>query len=267
MAKHVYNETDFQWKQGTRNLDFLSCICRKTDCLYVLTTTHRKEHKSNTVAGKLNAAEKRAQATVTSIQNADFQRHEPLFEKYCTTATAVTELQKRIHIYGSVLDPCGSTNDQIFKVFTAQAEFKSHVVKTNDINAARPAHSHVDCSKLESAGALLALNNGQKFDFVVTSPPYSLATECLSTMFSVARVAVIAKLSKRFLDPTLPKADWLLAHIPTAIMFMRQCSALTDYATSAGEVWVVWAMDPVNLPVQLPGGIEPVPPFAFITGI
>jgi hypothetical protein len=221
------------------------------------------------VAGKLDAMEKRTLATVTSIQKADFQRHEPLFEKYCTTATAVTELIKRVHIFGSILDPCGSTNDQIFKVFTAQeAELRTpRVIKTNDINPARPAHSHIDCSKLTSVGDLLALNNGQKFDFVITSPPYSLATECLSTMFSVARVAVIAKLSKRFLDPTLPKADWLLAHVPSAIMFLRQCSALTDYATSAGEVWVVWAMDPVNHPVQLPGGVGPLPPFDFITGI
>ena len=50
VAKHLYSDLTFQWKQSTKELDSLSCLCRQTDCLYVRTYTYRKEHKSHTAA-------------------------------------------------------------------------------------------------------------------------------------------------------------------------------------------------------------------------
>jgi hypothetical protein len=169
--------------------------------------------------------------------------------------------------YGSILDICGCHSDVICQLLTGPEYNLS--VKCNDINTQLPADAHIDASLVESAvPALLALNGGRKFDFVITSPPYSdeeACLRCLDTMSEITSVGFVAKLGASFMHPTMRLYAWLKDNEPTSTIFMRKTKQLCSPLCYGGEVWVIWLKLPSFLQDGTVAGQENLKAINFIT--
>ena len=262
-ARFIAGAADFQWKSNVTDTSSMISIdavmCSRRGCLYDMTQRHRKglEHK------------RARQDQISAAAPALLPRAAPKAknDRICTTEAALRGLLHYFQPYGRILDMCGCTRDIIAQLLKGP-EYNLSVM-CNDINPRLPADSHIDASLVESAvPALLALNGGHKFDFVITSPPYSdeeAYLRCLDTMREITSVGFAVKLGASFMHPTRRRHAWLTENEPTSTIFLRKTKELCSPLAFGGEVWVIWLKQPRFLPDGRIVGQENLKAINFVT--
>ena len=78
-------------------------------------------------------------------------------------------------------------------------------------------------------------------DFVVTNPPFSLASSILPLAYEHARVGVAFLLRLSYLEPCRDRADWLVQHPLTKLIVLPRISFTGDRKTDSVTCgWFVW---------------------------
>jgi hypothetical protein len=211
-------------------------LCGRFDCLYDLVHKFRQSVQRADSSKRL-----RADNASAAQNNVSVTLPHPRNDRVRTSEAAVLALLQYLQPYGSVVDVCGSVIDQVCRVLS-RPDYNCAVC-CNDIDKRLVADTHVDICSDTAFDMIIELNGGCKFDFAISSPPYSNEKTCLRAvdlMRQVSRVGCAAKLSTTFLHPTLYRHQWLLDNPPTSIIYMRDCDQLSSGHSRRGEVWVVW---------------------------
>jgi hypothetical protein len=125
---------------------------------------------------------------------------------YPTPAWATAILLDRVpQLRGRVLECCSGAGD----ISTTLAERTAVTVIQNDIDERRPSDFHRDAT---DPLAWQQINEAAgPFDWIVSNPPFSLASKILphAQRYAVHGLAMLLRLS--YLEPCLDRVDWLLA--------------------------------------------------------
>ncbi|CAB1107694.1 unnamed protein product [Ectocarpus sp. CCAP 1310/34] len=157
----------------------------------------------------------------------------------------VDALLLNVKLAGGVLDACGSASDAIKVVLEAH----SLNVSTNDFNPRLTADTHLDATSEEFTA--MFSTEGQRPDWIVTSPPYGNAFSILVRALGVVRVGVAFKLRLSFLEPTKTRGKWLKDNPPSAVVVLPRATYCGRVCSST-EAWFIWhlASDGVERPGQ-----------------
>lgn len=152
---------------------------------------------------------------------------------YPTPSWATSELLKRIHVRGVVLEPCVGKGD-IARVLLKDQGIVA--VPTNDLDRAHQADSHFDATDSRSWGF------GTPIDWVVTNPPFTVAHKILPLAYQHARVGVAMLLRLTYLEPCEGRAAWLAEYPPDHLIVLPRISFTGDGDTdSVTCAWMVWS--------------------------
>jgi hypothetical protein len=105
------------------------------------------------------------------------------------------------------------------------------------------ADYHIDATSLTDVKLLASSLGGVQW--VVSSPPYAHALECVQNAVAVASVGVAMKLSIAFLEPVQARASWLEANPPSKILFLSR-QLYGNRSLRVGECWCVWLLKEKN---------------------
>src|SRR5574341_517790 len=109
-------------------------------------------------------------------------------------------------------------------------------VRTNDLDPKWPADWHFDATKPQ--GIWLR----DRYDWIITNPPFSAATEIVPKAVEVARVGVAMLLRITWLEPCEDRAQWLAKNPPKWQLVMERTSFRANGSTdSATSCWFVWS--------------------------
>jgi len=157
------------------------------------------------------------------------------FDFYPTPQWATEELLNRLPVQGRVLEPCCGDG----AIASALQGRDGCELVTNDVDPRWPADWHQDA---RDEGFWQAVG---ECDWVVTNPPFSVASDILPLAYRHAKaVAMLLRLS--YLEPCEGRAGWLAAHPPDQLLVLPRISftgnGKTDSVTCAWMVWapVVW---------------------------
>lgn len=115
---------------------------------------------------------------------------------YETPPQLVESLISKVHIDGSVYEPCAGD-------LAIARYFKD--CTTNDIDPKKKTHYHMDATLLKSW-------QNTPHDWVITNPPFSKAAKILPHAFEWADKGVAFLLRLTYLEPTKDRGDWLDKH-------------------------------------------------------
>lgn len=151
---------------------------------------------------------------------------------YPTPDFATEELLKRVSIDGTIFECCVG-DGRMARVLARHLEVKAasenglrgrrigQVVRrviTNDIDRRRKADYHRDATKLRSWRAFPSC------DWVVTNPANNVARFILPLAYEHARVGIAFLLRLSYLEPTLNRYKWLIAHKPHGVIITPRIS-------------------------------------------
>jgi hypothetical protein len=104
---------------------------------------------------------------------------------------------------------------------------------TNDIDIYLDADFHHDVS--------LPWNFPQQCDWVVSNPPFNVASQIIPLAFEYAKVGIAMLLRLSYLEPCMDRDRWLRDHPPSKLIVLPRISftgdGKTDNVTCA---WMVW---------------------------
>jgi hypothetical protein len=105
------------------------------------------------------------------------------------------------------------------------------------------ADYHMDATSLIEMERLAKDLGGVQW--VISSPPYAHALECVQNAVAVASIGVAMKLSLAFLEPVQARASWLEANPPSKILFLSR-QLYGNRSLRVGECWCVWLLQEAN---------------------
>lgn len=142
------------------------------------------------------------------------------FDAYCTPEWAIEALLEYVHVNGlRVLEPCAGDG-----VIVRVLESHGAMVTASDIR------DGVD---------FLTKPFTERFDYVITNPPYRFAQEFATKAFDVAD-GVVMLLRLGFLAGQ-KRRMWWDEHRPTALYVLSRRPSFTGVGTdSADYAWVMW---------------------------
>jgi len=170
------------------------------------------------------------------------------FDEYDTPSWCVEYLLRELNLpKGSWLDPCGGNCKLIQAVKNIYPDvkiFASEIREACETNLAINTSGYIigDYLKIDNS-ELLSLNNGNKFDVIITNPPYSIAMEFVEKALTQARFVVML-LRVNFVAAQ-KRNKFMRENAPDLYVLSRRPS-FTDGGTDATEyAWFVW--DSTNL--------------------
>jgi hypothetical protein len=132
-------------------------------------------------------------------------------------------------IGGLILEPC-TGDDAIAEVLRNRAG----MVVTNDIDFSRTADFH---QNILDAKWLF----GFEFNWIVTNPPFSLASQIVPLCYERATEGIAMLLRLSFLEPVESRGAWLNEHPPTTLIVLPRISFTNDgHTDSVTCAWMVW---------------------------
>jgi hypothetical protein len=169
-------------------------------------------------------------------------------DQYKTPRWQTRALLRRVTISGQILEPCVGDGEIVRELESYDPGKRSGTILTNDIDSRFVANSSMDSS-------LQSFWREDKYDFVVTNPPFGCAMEILKQAHMHTTHAVIFLLRLSFMEPTEARGPWLSEHPPQKMIVLPRCKYKeeakgTDSVTTA---WFVWRTDGViyDKPVEI----------------
>ena len=158
-------------------------------------------------------------------------------------------LQRRVLVSGAVLDCCGGMYDGV-----SMQLMTTNIVQTNDICPTVKSHSHEDCSTPSFWASV------GSFDWVVTSPPFKLASSIVPLAVEAAKIGVAMRLRLDFLEASSSR-EWIKLNPPCALVILPRrliddddkCVPTRPRNT---EAWFVWASRGVRAKDVLLGAVS-----------
>jgi hypothetical protein len=139
-----------------------------------------------------------------------------------------------VDIQGRVLEPCAGDG----AIARPLVEWGYEVI-TNDLNPAMPSVMHYDATDA------FWWQRGGGVPWVVSNPPFSLASRIVPLAFEAATEGVAMLLRLSWLEPCADRARFLVDHPPTDLIVLPRISftgnGKTDNVTCA---WMVWSKAP-----------------------
>lgn len=135
---------------------------------------------------------------------------------------------------GHVLEPC-SGDGRIARMIETDMHLMGRV-KTNDINPAMPADTHLDAEALVRAEMAL----GVRWQHVITNPPFSEIDRFLPAFFDASEVSLclFARLSLK--EPTEGRGRFLERHPPDMEIVMQRIQFTGKSKDTMTSSWFVW---------------------------
>lgn len=165
------------------------------------------------------------------------------WDAYFTPRAAVESLLSLVDISGRVMEPCAGEG----AIAGPLAGYGCEVI-TNDLNPSMPTLMHHDAT--DAAW----WTRGGGVPWVVSNPPFSLASTIVPLAVKSATVGVAMLLRLSWLEPCGDRVDFLITHPPTGLIVLPRISftgdGKTDNVTCA---WMVWSK------IRQPQRIEIVP--------
>lgn len=166
---------------------------------------------------------------------------------YPTPSWATRELLSRVHIKGSVIEPCAGAGDIVAPLCD---ESRITLVDTNDLDRNHVAKMHEDATDQRWWAGL------PEFDWVITNPPFSVAHKILPLAFEYAKTGVAMLLRITYLEPCEGRSAWLNQYPPDGLIVLPRISFTGDGDTdSATCAWMIWGF-------MNGAAIQVVPPLA-----
>jgi hypothetical protein len=183
------------------------------------------------------------------------------------TSEAITHaLLAHESIFGRIAEPCAGPG-RMARALAGPGRF----IVTSDIDPAHPADFHGDAT--DPTADIWQ----QRYDWVVTNPPFNQAFGVLKLAWEQADIGVAFLLRLTFAEPTLDRGEWLAERSGNMTRFMplgsprpRFTEKGTDLATTAWFVWRKgWSWDRLGVgrpftflngwPLFLNGAVREVP--------
>jgi hypothetical protein len=143
-----------------------------------------------------------------------------------------------------VLEPCVGAGNIVKGLVD---RFPNLEVTTNDIARKWPATWHFDATQ---EGRIWERD---RYDWIITNPPFSVAFDIVRQAVEVARFGVAMLLRMSWLEPVEERAAWLAKNPPNWELVMERYSfrrnGKTDSVTSC---WFVWGDLPTRIEI-IPG--------------
>lgn len=169
---------------------------------------------------------------------------------YPTPAGATKALLDWFPVSGTVLEPCVGKGD-ISKIideylrtyFASITNFPQPPVLTNDINPTVTANYHLDAAQLSFWTEL------HDIDFVITNPPFNLASQIIPLAFDKAKIGIAMLLRASYTEPTFDRQDWLKEHEDhlAHIIYLPRISFTGDNKTDSVSCnWYCYTKEKVN---------------------
>lgn len=151
---------------------------------------------------------------------------------YPTPGWATRELLKRVRIGGAVFEPCVGAGDIATEL---RCDPRICRVDDNDLDRRHQAQWHEDATYSRWWETL------PEYDWVITNPPFNVASEVLQCAHKYAsNVAMLLRLS--FLEPCEGRGAWLAKYPPSNLIVLPRISFTGDGNTdSVTCAWMVWA--------------------------
>lgn len=158
---------------------------------------------------------------------------------YATPVWAIEILFGFLHAFdlpfeGSILEPC-SGDGRIARAI--RAEWKPDLpIKTNDINRAMPADTHLDAEALVRAEMAL----GVRWDHIITNPPFSEIDRMMLAFYEAMTTSLVlfARLSLK--EPTQARGRFLELHPPDMEIVMQRIKFNGTSKDTVTSSWFVW---------------------------
>ncbi|MGL5925495.1 hypothetical protein [Chroococcidiopsis sp.] len=153
------------------------------------------------------------------------------FDFYPTETWASELLINRIDIQGNLFECC-SGQHHITKVLRT---LPGSTIKTNDINPDCEADYNLDLSLAEN------WKKFDRFDWVITNPPFKVASPIVQSSYKNAKVGVAMLLRLSFLEACENRKEFLMKHPPTNLIVLPRMSFTADRKTdSVTCAWMIW---------------------------
>lgn len=157
------------------------------------------------------------------------------WDAYFTPESAVQTLLAHVPIDGNALECC-SGDGSIARPLSERCQ-----VFTNDLNPAMPSEHHYDATDLDFWWD----QNDPAFDWVVSNPPFNVASQIVPLAHRHAKVGIAMLLRLSWLEPCADRVDFLSQYPPTTLIVLPRISftgnGKTDSVTCA---WMVWMKSP-----------------------
>lgn len=158
---------------------------------------------------------------------------------YETDRRLTHALLKEYQLTGNVLECCAG-NGAIAAALREHEDAKHYQVFTNDLvdSCAGPSHDfNLDATQPES---WKTMSDRESINFVVTNPPFSLATQILPLAYEHARWGVAMLLRLSYLEPCKNRFQWLQEHPPASVIVFNPRPRWRDDTRNSDAVTVAW---------------------------
>lgn len=156
---------------------------------------------------------------------------------YPTPEWATMELLRRVPVRGQVFECCVG-NAAIQAVIVSRFERVTDRLWNNDITQ---SIQNLDFQLDASDSANWESRWADRFDWIITNPPFSHAAQIVPLAYQHARVGIAMLLRLSFLEPVENRGAWLNQHPPTTLIVLPRISFTNDGRTdSVTAAWFVW---------------------------
>lgn len=148
------------------------------------------------------------------------------YTPYFLTEKLLEKLEeKKIIINGTIFEPCcgkGFISNILLE--------KNYNVLTNDIDENVEANFHFDASEK----CILS-------DWIITNPPFNLATKMIPLFYEKAKEGIICLLRLSYLEPCQNRREFLSKNPPDYVFVNKRVSFTNDgKSDSCTTAWIVW---------------------------
>lgn len=154
------------------------------------------------------------------------------YDWYPTPGYATRRLVDHATIDGTVLEPCVGAGD--ISNMLQQYSLANKIIR-NDVDPMREAEFHMDARLPETWAAF------PPCDWVVTNPPFSVASEIVPLAYDHAGIGMALLLRLSYLEPCKGRGAWLAAYPPLSLFVLPRISFTGDGRhDSVTCAWMVW---------------------------
>ncbi|WP_330205493.1 hypothetical protein [Cyanobacterium sp. Dongsha4] len=155
-------------------------------------------------------------------------------DQYYTPSLAVRQFLDSLDfgLSGVILEPCNGEG-----AISKELVNRGYKVITNDLDSDNKADTHFDLA-VPLNWMLI-----EDVDFIITNPPFNLASEIISLAHQKAKRGVIALLRLSFIEPCLNRSEFLTINPPNQMIVTPRISFTGKGTDNITTAWFIWLKD------------------------